>query len=148
MKLILKKDVAKLGEKDQVVEVKDGYGRNFLIPQGKAVLATVSQLKMLEETKKQRVAKEKELVSTARKLADELEGREVGIEVKAGSNGKIFGSITTMQIAVKLADMGYEIDRKSIELKEEIKQLGSYTAMLNLHKSVNAQINLEVIQED
>lgn len=148
MKLILKKDVAKLGEKDQVVEVKDGYGRNFLIPQGKAVLATVSQLKMLEETKKQRVAKEKELVSTARKLADELEGREVGIEVKAGSNGKIFGSITTMQIAVKLAEMGYEIDRKSIELKEEIKQLGSYTAMLNLHKSVNAQINLEVIQED
>ncbi|CAI8275127.1 MAG: 50S ribosomal protein L9 [Bacteroidetes bacterium MED-G17] len=148
MKLILKKDVAKLGEKDQVVEVKDGYGRNFLIPQGKAVLATVSQLKMLEETKKQRVAKEKELVSNARKLADELEGREVGIEVKAGSNGKIFGSITTMQIAVKLADMGYEIDRKSIELKEEIKQLGSYTAMLNLHKSVNAQINLEVIQED
>ncbi len=148
MKLILKKDVAKLGEKDQVVEVKDGYGRNFLIPQGKAVLATVSQLKMLEETKKQRVAKEKELVSTARKLADELEGRELGIEVKAGSNGKIFGSITTMQIAVKLADMGYEIDRKSIELKEEIKQLGSYTAMLNLHKSVNAQINLEVIQED
>ena len=148
MKLILKKDVAKLGEKDQVVEVKDGYGRNFLIPQGKAVLATVSQLKMLEETKKQRVAKEKELVSTARKLADELEGRELGIEVKAGSNGKIFGSITTMQIAVKLADMGYEIDRKSIELKEEIKQLGSYTAMLNLYKSVNAQINLEVIQED
>lgn len=148
MKLILKKDVAKLGEKDQVVEVKDGYGRNFLIPQGKAVLATVSQLKMLEETKKQRVAKEKELVSNARKLADELEGRELGIEVKAGSNGKIFGSITTMQIAVKLADMGYEIDRKSIELKEEIKQLGSYTAMLNLHKSVNAQINLEVIQED
>ena len=148
MKLILKKDVAKLGEKDQVVEVKDGYGRNFLIPQGKAVLATVSQLKMLEETKKQRVAKEKELVSNARKLADELEGREVGIEVKAGSNGKIFGSITTMQIAVKLADMGYEIDRKSIELKEEIKQLGSYTAMLNLHKRVNAQINLEVIQED
>ena len=148
MKLILKKDVAKLGEKDQVVEVKDGYGRNFLIPQGKAVLATVSQLKMLEETKKQRVAKEKELVSNARKLADELEGREVGIEVKAGSNGKIFGSITTMQIAVKLADMGYEIDRKSIELKEEIKQLGSYTAMLNLYKSVNAQINLEVIQED
>ncbi len=148
MKLILKKDVAKLGEKDQVVEVKDGYGRNFLIPQGKAVLATVSQLKMLEETKKQRVAKEKELVSNARELADELEGREVGIEVKAGSNGKIFGSITTMQIAVKLADMGYEIDRKSIELKEEIKQLGSYTAMLNLHKSVNAQINLEVIQED
>ena len=112
------------------------------------MLATVSQLKMLEETKKQRVAKEKELVSNARKLADELEGREVGIEVKAGSNGKIFGSITTMQIAVKLADMGYEIDRKSIELKEEIKQLGSYTAMLNLHKSVNAQINLEVIQED
>mgnify|MGYP000016016327 FL=1 len=148
MKLILKKDVAKLGEKDQVVEVKDGYGRNFLIPQGKAVLATVSQLKVLEETKKQRVAKEKELVSNARELADELEGREVGIEVKAGSNGKIFGSITTMQIAVKLADMGYEIDRKSIELKEEIKQLGSYTAMLNLHKSVNAQINLEVIQED
>ena len=140
--------MVQLGEKDQVVEVKDGYGRNFLIPQGKAVLATVSQLKMLEETKKQRVAKEKELVSNARKLADELEGREVGIEVKAGSNGKIFGSITTMQIAVKLADMGYEIDRKSIELKEEIKQLGSYTAMLNLHKSVNAQINLEVIQED
>ena len=148
MKLILKQSIAKLGEKDEVVEVKDGYGRNFLIPQGKAVLATTSQLKMLEETKKQRAAQQKEAIALAKKLADELEGREVGIEVKAGSNGKIFGSITTMQIAEKLAEMGYNIDRKTIELKEDIKQLGSYTAILNLHKTINAQINLEVIQED
>lgn len=148
MKLILKENIAKLGEKDEVVEVKDGYGRNFLIPQGKAVLATTSQLKMLEETKKQRAAQQKEAIASAKKLADELEGREIGIEVKAGSNGKIFGSITTMQIAEKLAEMGYNIDRKTIELKEDIKQLGSYTAILNLHKSINAQINLEVIQED
>jgi len=148
MKLILKQNIAKLGEKDEVVEVKDGYGRNFLIPQGKAVLATTSQLKMLEETKKQRAAQQKEAIASAKKLADELEGREIGIEVKAGSNGKIFGSITTMQIAEKLAEMGYNIDRKVIELKEDIKQLGSYTAILNLHKTINAQINLEVIQED
>ncbi|MEC8738357.1 MAG: 50S ribosomal protein L9 [Bacteroidota bacterium] len=148
MKLILKQNIAKLGEKDEVVEVKDGYGRNFLIPQGKAVLATTSQLKMLEETKKQRAAQQKEAIASAKKLADELEGREIGIEVKAGSNGKIFGSITTMQIAEKLAEMGYNIDRKAIELKEDIKQLGSYTAILNLHKTINAQINLEVIQED
>jgi len=148
MKLILKQNIAKLGDKDEVVEVKDGYGRNFLIPQGKAVLATASQLKMLEETIKQRAAQQKEAIATAKKLADELEGREIGIEVKAGSNGKIFGSITTMQIAEKLAEMGYNIDRKTIELKEDIKQLGSYTAILNLHKTINAQINLEVIQED
>ena len=119
-----------------------------MIPQGKAVLATTSQLKMLEETKKQRAAQQKEAIASAKKLADELEGREIGIEVKAGSNGKIFGSITTMQIAEKLAEMGYNIDRKAIELKEDIKQLGSYTAILNLHKTINAQINLEVIQED
>lgn len=148
MQVILKKNVDKLGYKDEVVTVKPGYGRNFLIPQGYAILATASALKAHEEVLKQRAHKESKILAEAEALAAKLTEVTVKIGTKAGENGKIFGSVNTVQLAEALKAAGFDIDRKSLKIKNEpIKELGSYEAEANLHKGVKPTIKFEVISE-
>ncbi len=148
MEVILKQDVKNLGYKDDVVNVKPGYGRNFLIPKGLAEVATVSTKKMLTETVKQRAFKEEKLKTAAEKTAETLKGIVVKVGAKAGESGKIFGSVTSVQLADAIKKLGYEVDRKNISLGNEgVKTLGSYTAEVRLHKDVTATVNFEVVQE-
>lgn len=145
MEVILKKNVDNLGYKDDVVDVKNGYGRNFLIPQGYAVLATASQKKAHTEILKQRSHKEVKVKEEASAIAAKLEGVSVSIGAKVGENGKIFGSVNTLQLAEALKEAGIDIDRKSIKIKEEpIKEVGTYQAEANLHKEVKAEFSFEV----
>jgi large subunit ribosomal protein L9 len=146
MKIILKEDIKNLGQKDDVVAVKNGYGRNFLIPTGKAALATDSALKVLAENLKQAKFKQDKIKMIANEYAEKLEGTTLDIQTKAGSNGKIFGSVTTIQIAQALKDKGFEVDRRKIVV-DDIKFLGEYTATVNLHREVSVNINLNVVQE-
>ena len=143
MQVILKEDVINLGYKDDVVTVKSGYGRNYLIPQGKAVIATPSALKVLAENMKQRAHKLAKIKADAVELAAKLEGVSLTIGAKASTTGKIFGSVNNIQIAESLANAGFEIDRKIIYIKE----VGSYKAVLKLHKEVNVEIPFEVVAE-
>jgi len=147
MKLILKENVNGLGYKDDVVEVKSGYGRNYLIPQGKAVIASPSALKVLAENQRQRAHKLAQIKADAEALAASLEGVSLTIGAKASSNGTIFGSVNAIQIAEALEKLGFNIDRKVIVLKDAVKELGNYTAVLNLHKEVSAEIPFEVVAE-
>ncbi|HIU55480.1 MAG TPA: 50S ribosomal protein L9 [Candidatus Gallibacteroides avistercoris] len=147
MQVILKEDVINLGYKDDVVTVKSGYGRNYLIPQGKAVIATPSALKVLAENMKQRAHKLAKIKADAVELAAKLEGVSLTIGAKASTTGKIFGSVNNIQIAESLANAGFEIDRKIIYIKEAIKEVGSYKAVLKLHKEVNVEIPFEVVAE-
>jgi large subunit ribosomal protein L9 len=146
MKVILKEDIKNVGYKDDVVEVKDGYGRNFLIPQGKAKLASESALKMLAEDIRQRGFKMDKLKKDAEALSEKLEGSTITIATKAGSTGRIFGSITTLQIANALKEKGFEVDRRKI-VSDDIKELGTYAANVNLFKDITANISIEVVGE-
>ncbi len=145
MKIILKEDVQGLGYKDDVVEVKDGYGRNYLIPQGKAVVATPSALKVLAEN--QRAHKLAKIKADAEALAATLEGVSLTIGAKTSATGTIFGSVNAIQIAEALEKLGHNIDRKAIELKKAVKEVGNYTATINLHKEVCVEIPFEVVAE-
>lgn len=148
MNIILKEDIDHLGHKDDVVSVKDGYARNFLIPQGKAIVATRSALKMLEETLRQRSHKEGKILEEAQAVAKKLEGLKLEIGAKAGENGKIFGSVNTIQISEALTAKGFDIDRKHIRISDEsIKELGSYEATIKLHKEVAQTITFDVVGE-
>lgn len=147
MKIILKEDVRGLGYKDDIVEVKDGYGRNFLIPQAKAVIANASNLKQLQETQRQQAHKLAQLKADAEAAAAALEGVALTIGAKAAANGTIFGSVNNIQIADALEALGHKVDRKTIELKETVKELGKYTAKVNLHKEVSVEIPFEVVAE-
>jgi large subunit ribosomal protein L9 len=148
MELILKKNVDKLGYKDEVVEVKPGYGRNFLIPQGYAILATPSAKKAHEEMLKQRAHKESKIKDEAQAVAAKLDGLTVKIGAKVGENGKIFGSVNTIQLAEALAKLGMDIDRKSLKIKDEpIRDAGTYEAEANLHKEVKQLFHFEVVGE-
>ena len=148
MEVILKKDVKGLGYKHDLVTVRNGYGRNFLIPQGIAVLATDSAKKMHSETLKQRAYKEEKLRKEAAANAEKLAGVTIKVGAKAGENGKIFGSVTTIQIAEALSKAGYQVERKNIEIEGDgIKQLGNYTAKVRLYKEVVANIAFEVVAE-
>ena len=148
MEVILKKNIDKLGYKDELVTVKPGYGRNFLIPQGYAVLATPSAKKEHEETLNQRSHKDSKIVAEAEALAAKLAEVKVSISTKVGENGKIFGSVNTVQLAEALKAAGYDIDRKSLKIKDEpIKEVGSYEAEVNLHKGVKPTITFEVVGE-
>jgi len=129
MKVILKEDIKNVGYKDDVVEVKDGYGRNFLIPQGKARLASEGALKMLAEDIRQRGFKLDKLRKDAEALSVKLEGSTLTISTKAGASGRIFGSITTLQIANALKEKGFDVDRRKI-VADDIKELGSYSKTL------------------
>ena len=147
MQVILKEDILNLGYKDDVVTVKSGYGRNYLIPQGKAVSATPSALKMLAENMKQRAHKLEKIKNDAKELAAKLEGVSLTIGAKTSSTGKIFGSVNNIQIAEALEKAGYEVDRKVIFIKESVKEVGAYKAILKLHKEVSVEIPFEVVAE-
>ncbi|MDR1673278.1 MAG: 50S ribosomal protein L9 [Bacteroidales bacterium] len=148
MEIILKQDVSQLGSKDDVVVVKDGYARNYLIPKGFAVIASPSAKKVLAENIKQRAHKEAKIKTEAEKIAAKINGLQLTIGAKTSSTGKIFGSVNTIQISEALQAKGFEIDRKSISIKDDqIKEVGSYKARIKLHKEVFAEIDFEVVSE-
>ncbi len=147
MEIILKQPVKNLGDKDDVVKVKPGYARNFLIPQGMAILATASAKRELEEKNRQRAHKLEFIKSQAQEEADKLDGLKLAIETLAGADGKLFGSVTALQIANKLKDKGLDIDRKNITL-DDIRNTGSYTAVIHLHKEVKAEVEIEVTRKE
>lgn len=147
MEVILKQDIKNLGEKDDVVNVKAGYGRNFLIPQGFAQLATVSARKVLAENLKQAQFKQEKIRKDADAIAARLEGVTLSIGAKAGETGKIFGSINTIQIADALKKEGFEVDRRRITFDAEPKFVGDYIANLNLHKEVKVKVPFTVVAE-
>ena len=147
MKLILKEDVSGLGYKDEVVEVKAGYGRNYLIPAGKAVIASESALKVLAENQRQRAHKLAKIKADAEALAEQLKDVALTIGAKTSATGTIFGSVNSIQIAEALEKLGYNVDRKLIELKEAVKEVGKYTAIAKLHKEVAVEIPFEVVAE-
>ena len=148
MEVILKSNIEKLGAKDEIVNVKPAYARNYLIPRGYAVAATVSARKMHTENLKQRAHKETKILADAQALSEKLSALEIKIGAKASETGKIFGSVNTIQLSEALAKSGYQIDRKSISINEEhIKMLGTYDAKVKLHKDVSAAIKFEVVAE-
>jgi large subunit ribosomal protein L9 len=148
MDVILKKTVDKLGFKDELVSVKPGYGRNFLIPQGYAVLATASAKKGHAEMLKQRAHKETKMLAEAQELAEKINALSLTISTKAGENGKIFGSINTIQVSEALKVAGFDIDRKALKIKEEsIKEVGTYDVDANIAKGVVASFKIEVVGE-
>ena len=148
MELILKQDVENLGFKDDVVTVKNGYGRNYLIPHGYAVLATSSAKKVLAENLKQKSHKEAKLVDDATKIADAIKALEIKIASKVGTGDKLFGSVNNINVAEALAKSGNEIDRKFIKvIGGSVKRLGKYNATVRLHRDVIADITFEVVAE-
>lgn len=148
MELILKQDVEGLGFKDDVVTVKNGYGRNFLIPGGKAILATTSAKKVLAETLKQRAFKEKKIIEDAQKVAEALKALEVKIAAKVGEGDKLFGSVNNIDVATALEKAGQNIEKKFISVSGgTIKRLGKYNALIRLHREVSVELPFEIIAE-
>lgn len=147
MQVILKEDILNLGYKDEIVTVKDGYGRNYLIPQGKAVIASESAKKVLAENMKQRAHKLEKIKKDAEALAAKLDGVSLTIGAKTSSTGTIFGSVTNIQIAEALEKLGYNVDRKVIIIKDAVKEVGTYKATAKLHKEVSVEIPFEVVSE-
>lgn len=147
MEIILKEDVLNLGYKNDIVTVKSGYGRNYLIPTGKAVIASPSAKKMLAEELKQRAHKLEKIKNDAEAVAAKLEGVTLTIATKVSSTGTIFGSVGNIQIAEELAKKGFEIDRKIIVVKDSVKEIGAYKALVKLHKEVSVEIPFEVVAE-
>lgn len=148
MKLILKDNVAGLGFKDDVVEVKDGYGRNYLIPQGLAIVATKSALKQHDEIMKQRAHKLAKIKEDAENAAKALEGVSLVIPTKISETGTIFGSVNAAHIVEHLAKLGHDIDRKIVEIKVPVKEAGKYNAVIRFHKEVAVDLPFEVVSED
>ena len=147
MKLILTQDVEKLGEEGDLVTVKDGFGRNFLIPRGLARLATAGAVRAHEEERRQksrRLAKKKD---SALEVARQLEATEVLIPVKVGEENRIFGTVTSQQLAVELAKRGFEVDRRKVELSEDIRVIGVYSATVRLHPEVTAEVKVRVVSD-
>lgn len=147
MKIILKEDIHNLGYKDDVVEVKDGYGRNYLIPQGKAVIATPSALKVLAENQRQRAHKLAQIKAEAEAAAAAIKDVSLTIGAKTSSTGTIFGSVGALQVAEALEKLGHNVDRKLIVIKEAVKEVGKYNAIIKFHKDVTVEIPFEVVSE-
>ena len=148
MELILKQDVENVGFKDDVVTVKNGYGRNFLIPQGQAILATSSAKKVLAENLKQRAFKEKKIVDDANKVAEALKALEIKIAAKVGSGDKLFGSVNNINIAETLEKEGHNIDKKFISVVGgNVKRLGKYNAVVRLHRDVTVDLAFEIVPQ-
>lgn len=147
MEVILREDVANLGLKNDIVTVKDGYGRNFLIPRGYAVLATKSALKVHAENQRQRAHKEAKLREDATILAEKIDGMKLTVGAKTSSTGKIFGSVTNIQIAELLEKEGHTVDRKNITIKDQVKEIGTFSAVVKLYRDVVANIEFEVVSE-
>ena len=148
MEVILTQDVPKLGYKGDTVKVRPGYARNYLIPQGYAIVANAVNIKMTAENLRQAKHKIAKFKADAETLANNLGALNLEIKAKAGTSGKIFGSITTLQIAQALKERGYDIDRRKISLTEEIKNIGTYTAAIDLHREVKAKVNLNIVAEE
>lgn len=146
MEIILKEDIVNLGYKDDIVKVKDGYGRNYLIPQGKAVIASESAKKVLAENLRQRAHKIEKMRNDAAAMAEKLNAVSLTIAAKASEAGKIYGSVSNIQIAEELAKLGLEVDRKSIVVKDA-KELGEYTATVKLYKEIQASVAFTVVAE-
>ena len=144
MKLILIKDVPGLGFQDEKVNVKDGYGRNFLIPKGLGVLANKSNSRVLEEKLKQTVKKQEEILKSAEKIANKIGDLNLEIKLKSGTDDKVFGSVTTAQITKILSEKGFEIDKRNVTLSSKVNSTGEYTIFLKLHKDVTHEIILNV----
>lgn len=147
MEVILKQDMPGLGDRNDVVNVKAGYGRNFLIPQGLAVVATPSAVKVHEETMKQQAKKEVKIRDEAQELANNLKALELKLKVKTSEKGKIFGTVNNAALAEAIKEQGIELDRRRITLKDPVKAVGSYEAVVKLHKEVATDIKFEVISE-
>jgi large subunit ribosomal protein L9 len=147
MEIILKEDIVTLGYKDDVVDVKSGYARNFLIPQGKAIIASESAKKVIAENNRQRAHKLEQVKKEAEAFAEKMEGTTLSIGAKTSTTGTIFGSVTNIQIADALAKKGFEVDRKYILIKDQVKEVGTYTATVKLHKEVTVEITFEVVAE-
>ena len=148
MEIILTQDVDRLGNKDDVVTVKDGYAQNFLIPTKKAIAATPTAKKVLAENIKQRAHKEAKLKDEALKIAEKLANKQIKVGAKTSSLGKIFGSVNTIQLAEAINKKGFELDRKQIILPEDhIKEVGTYTVKIKLHKEVVIDLEFEVVAE-
>ncbi|MFT6849581.1 MAG: large subunit ribosomal protein L9 [Sphingobacteriales bacterium] len=147
MEIILKEDVKNVGYRLDVIEVKAGFGRNYLIPKGLAVIANKSNLKVLAEDVKQAQNKLAKLKDEAEAIAKKLTGLTLSIGAKVGESGKIFGSVTTIQIADALKEQGIEIDRKKIDLPDEVKTEGEYVAKIDLHREIKAEVKFNVVGE-
>jgi len=148
MEIILQKEVENLGSQYELVKVRPGYARNFLIPRGLAVVATASNVKVMNEITKQRAHKEEKLKKDAEALAVKLKDAVLKIAAKAGENGKIFGSVNAIQLAEAIEKLGYKVDRKNIDLKADtIKSVGNYTANVKLYKDITAVVAFEVVAE-
>lgn len=147
MEIILKEDVINLGYKDDIVKVRDGYGRNYLIPQKKAVVATPSARKMLAEELKQRAHKLEKIKNEMLELAAKLENVQLTIAAKVSETGKLFGAVGNIQVAEALAAQGFNIDRKIIVVKDAVKELGNYKAAIKLHREVSVEVAFDVVAE-
>lgn len=148
MELILKEDVENLGFKDDIVNVKNGYGRNFLIPQGLATLATESNKKVLQEKVKQSQNKQKKAIEEANKIVKKLEKLNIKISAKSLEGDKLFGSVTSAEISKELAENGLEIEKKYIQLSSNIKKVGSFSTSIRLHREVSYDLFFEVVKEE
>lgn len=147
MKVILVKDVKNVGKAGEVVNVSDGYGRNYLIPKGLAIEATESNLEMLNEKKKAEERKKQQELEQAKELAQKLSKVGVTLKVKAGDKGKLFGSVTSKDVEEALKEKGFEIDKKKIVLPENIKTTGTYYAEIKLYQGITAKVQLDVVAE-
>lgn len=147
MKIILKKEVANLGEAGDVVEVKAGYAQNYLVPQGFAIVATPSAMKQHEETLRQRAHKEAKLIADAEALAAKIAETPVKVAVKVSESGKIYGSVTSAQLEAALKSFGVEVDKKNITMPEDVKSVGEYEASVKCYKAVRGTIKFEVVAE-
>lgn len=148
MEVILKVDVEHLGSAGDIVNVKPGYARNYLLPKQFAILATESNKKMFAENKRQAAYRLEKELQALRDLADKLTKTTVKLPVKVGTTGKLFGSITHLQISRALKDLGFDIDRKNISLKDEIKELGKYKITVQINKEISAEVNLHVVKDE
>ncbi len=148
MKLILKQDVDNLGQAGELVTVKDGYGRNFLIPTGKAILATKGAIKAIEEELRQQARKIEANRENAAKLSEQIEGVSITITAKAGEDGKIFGTVTTQQLADALNEKGFEIDRRKISINDDVKHLGEYVAEVDVFSDIKANLKFWVVKSE
>lgn len=148
MEIILLENIDKVGDKHTIVKVRDGYGRNFLIPQGKAIVANATNRKRLNELVRREEAMEARKVGVYQEILDKVKGQTLRIAAKAGASGKIFGSVTNVQLAAAMKDQfEVDVDRRKIILPEEVKTLGTYTAQLELHKEVKGEIQFEVVED-
>ncbi len=147
MEIILTQDINGLGYKNDTVTVKPGYGRNYLIPQGFAIIANTSNQKKIQENIRQAAHKAEKLKKDAEEVAAKIGDLTLEIKTKAGESGKIFGAVTTVQIAEGLKEKGFDIDRKKIAISGDIKQLGEYKASIDLHKEVKKEITLQVVAD-